>query len=95
MNKEENVIKLQALIQHAKDQYSELTLQWNQVRTPLLEEYESLKNISSLKEKQYMAEHNKLVTLRETCRKLNKDLKEKKLLEDALTQKPIPRANKR
>lgn len=87
MSKEDNIVKLQNLIQNANDRFVELTLQWEQIKTPLLEEYKSLQNTMSIEETQYQKQQNKLVKLEETYSKLCKDLNEKNILEDALTHK--------
>lgn len=50
LSKEENLQKLRNLVENANGRMTELTNQWKQVQTPLLEEYQSLhaKEVSSL-----------------------------------------------
>lgn len=97
MRNDENVEKLKNLVKSANDRFADLTLQWKHVKDPLMEEYESLKNTLSIKESKYQEEQNKLVKLREAHSKINKDLKEKNVLETALIQKcqQVPKAEKR
>lgn len=97
MRNPENVEKLKNLVKSANERFASLSLQWKQVKDPLLEEYETLKNTLSIKESEYQEEQNKLLKLRETYSKLNKDMKEKNVLETALIQKcqQVPNADKR
>lgn len=97
MSSEENIGKLKALIKRANERFAELTLQWNELKNPLIQEYEFLQSTLSIKESEHREESNKLTKLRETYSKMNKDLKEKKVLEEVLIHKcqQAPKTDKR
>lgn len=97
ISSEENMEKLQALIQNSKARFVELTLQWEKVKRELTDEYELLEKSRSTKGIQYQKEQNKLMKLKESYSKLSSNLKEKCNLEDALLQKcqQMPKGEKR
>lgn len=97
MSKAENIEKLKNLIQNANDRFAELSHQWEQVKTPLLEEIKLLQDSHSIKETKYQEDQNRFGDLRDTYNKLSKDLKDKTALEETLTKKcqTIPSADKR
>lgn len=97
MSNEENVFKLKALIKRANERFAELSLQWRELKNPLLQEYEVLQSSLSIKESEYREESYKLNKLRENYSKMNKDLKEKKVLEELLIRKcqEVPKTDKR
>ncbi|KAJ8946713.1 hypothetical protein NQ318_006971 [Aromia moschata] len=87
INKEENMAKLKNIIQNASDRLVELANQWNEVQTPLLDEYRSLQNTLTTEEAKMQEEQQKLNNMKETYQKLVEDLREKSLLEKNLIQK--------
>lgn len=84
---EEKMEKLKNLVQNAKDRMVELTNRWNEVQTPLLEEYKALQTTLTSEEAKLQQEQSKLIHLKETHTKLVDDLKEKGILEQALIHK--------
>ncbi|XP_023016025.1 coiled-coil domain-containing protein 22 homolog [Leptinotarsa decemlineata] len=87
INKEENMVKLKSLVQNAHDRLEELAKQWNEIQTPLLEEYNSLKNSLTSEEAKFQEDQQKLTSTRETYKKLVEDLNEKTVLEQSLSEK--------
>ncbi|KAJ8966465.1 hypothetical protein NQ317_011452 [Molorchus minor] len=89
--------KLRNIIQNATDRLVELTNQWNEVQTPLLNEYRSLQNTLTAEEAKIQEEQIKFNNIKETQRKLVEDLKEKTHLETTLMQKcqQVTRSNNR
>lgn len=87
INKEENMAKLKNIVQNASDRLVELANQWNEVQTPLLDEYRSLQNTLTTEEIKFQEEQQKLNNAKETRQKLIEDLKEKSILEQNLVQK--------
>ncbi|KAJ8919437.1 hypothetical protein NQ315_016535 [Exocentrus adspersus] len=87
INKEENMAKLKNIVQNASDRLVELANQWNQVQTPLLDEYRSLQNTLTSDEIKLQEEQSKLEDVKDTHQKLIEDLKEKSILEQTLMQK--------
>ncbi|XP_018580090.1 coiled-coil domain-containing protein 22 homolog [Anoplophora glabripennis] len=87
INKEENMAKLKNIVQNASDRLVELANQWNEVQTPLLDEYRSLQNTLTTEEIKLQEEQLKLNNAKETHQKLIEDLKEKSILEQSLMEK--------
>ncbi|CAH1159319.1 unnamed protein product [Phaedon cochleariae] len=87
INKKENKVKLQNMIQTAKDRLVELANQWNNVQTPLLEEYDMLQSTLSIVETKIQDEKRKLDTVKDMHAKLHEDLKQKTVLEQTLLEK--------
>lgn len=87
LSKDENIERLQAFIKNANQRLNELTTQYKRVKHPLLEEYEVLQNTLYSIQTEHQEELNKLVQLRELHKNLTNSLKEKAMLESALTQK--------
>lgn len=50
VSKEENVAKLKSLVANGNERLAQLAKQWNEVQTPLLEEYKTLKESLSAQE---------------------------------------------
>ncbi|KAJ8949666.1 hypothetical protein NQ314_008127 [Rhamnusium bicolor] len=89
INKEENMAKLKNIVEIASDRLVELANQWNEVQTPLLDEYRSLQNTLTTEETKLQEEQLKLSNIKETHKKLIEDLREKSILEQSLTQNEI------
>ncbi|EFA01483.2 Coiled-coil domain-containing protein 22 homolog-like Protein [Tribolium castaneum] len=87
ISKEENLQKLKHMIEASKNKLLNLTEQWNQIQTPLLEEYKSLQNAISHKDLKRQQEQEKLRKLEETQKTLKIDLNEKTQLEEELRKK--------
>ncbi|CAH1106385.1 unnamed protein product [Psylliodes chrysocephalus] len=97
LSKEENLAKLNNMIEKANDRLAELAKQWHEIQTPLLEEYKCLKDSLTSEESKYQEQKEKLENFKETEIKLNENIKEKKDLSQNLTQqyKQINRKNNR
>lgn len=50
LTEEENIMKLKGLVENGNERLIELANQWNEVQTPLLEQYKSLKSSLSSQE---------------------------------------------
>lgn len=87
LSKDENIERLQTLIKTVNQRLNELTNQYKRLKHPLLEEYEALQSTLSCIQIEHQEELNKLVKLRELHKNLTNNLKEKAMLESALTQK--------
>lgn len=87
LNNEENMTKLKNLIQKAENRLVELSNQWNDVETPLLEEYKTLKSSLSSENLKYQDEQAKLRKLKSTYRELVENFKSKSALEQTLMER--------
>ncbi|CAH0560840.1 unnamed protein product [Brassicogethes aeneus] len=87
ISKEENLQKLRYLVENGTDRLVDLANQWNEVRTPLLEEFKSLQNTLTSEEIKQQEDTSKLNYLKESYKNLAKDFKEKEELEQNLIEK--------
>lgn len=97
ISKKGNFEKLENLIQKTNERFAELSFQWNQIKSPLQEEYEMLQSKITVEDARLQEEQNKLFALQETSNRLSKDLKEKNVLGEALVEKcqQVPKSDKR
>ncbi|XP_017774067.1 PREDICTED: coiled-coil domain-containing protein 22 [Nicrophorus vespilloides] len=84
LSKEENMLKLKNLVANGNDRLLELANQWNDVQSPLIEQYRSMKSSLSEHEIKAKEEKTKLETLREKTRCMQQELIEKSNLEFSL-----------
>lgn len=86
LSKEENMAKLKALVENGSERLVQLANQWNDVQSPLLEQYNTLKQSLSSQELRMQQEQEKIKTIKEKNSALARELKEKETLEVQLTQ---------
>lgn len=87
ISKQENLQKLKNLIENGNNKLINLADQWNEIQTPLLEEYKTLQNSLSNEDLQFQEKQSKLKKLQDVYDTLNTNLKEKIQLEADLKQK--------
>ncbi|XP_066154513.1 coiled-coil domain-containing protein 22-like [Euwallacea fornicatus] len=86
LSSEENKAKLRNLIQKAERRFVDLSEQWNDVQTPLLEEHKTLKSSISSDGLKYHNEQIKLQNLKKTYKNMIADFKQKCILEENLME---------
>ncbi|XP_066257152.1 coiled-coil domain-containing protein 22 homolog [Euwallacea similis] len=86
LSSDENKAKLKNLIQKAERRFVDLSEQWNDVQTPLLEEHKTLKSSISSDGLKYHNEQTKLQNLKKTYKNLVIDFKQKCVLEENLME---------
>lgn len=87
ISKEENLTKLRSLVESGSDRLVDLANQWNEVRSPLLDEYKSLQSTLTSEETKLQADEIKLYNLKETHKNILSDIKEKEELEKKFIEK--------
>ncbi|XP_065158539.1 coiled-coil domain-containing protein 22 homolog [Atheta coriaria] len=93
LSKEENMTKLKTLVENGNERLLDLANQWNEVQTPLIEQYRSLKTSVSQQELKQQEEQEKLKLLNEKVKQLDDELVSKEGLESVLLEE-VAKINK-
>lgn len=86
LSKEENLKKLKNLVMNSDERMRELTKQWTEAQTPLLEQYRSIRSSLSEQELKNRTEKDKMSEIRERNAQLGRELKDKEKFEQQLAQ---------
>lgn len=87
ISNENNLVKLKKKVDEANEHLIDLANKWNEIQTPLLEEYWSLQNTLSKEQLSIQKEEEKFQNVKSLHKNLENDLKEKELLEESLIKK--------
>lgn len=97
LEEKENLMKLRNMVQEAKSRMGELKKQWEDKRTPLLDEIGSLKTSLSTQELKMQEERAKADGIQEKHQQLLRELRDKANIERQLTEEcsKLPRTTSR